>query len=89
LKKKYDITINYVTGWFQKSETTGFVIGWSAKDFGFGELTVSGSAKRKNGFFTDQTEWTCDSEDMSRDFVKAVLAKLGDTVKLECEKKKD
>jgi hypothetical protein len=90
MSKEFDITIHYVYGFGDEKET-GFVVGWGAKNCGFGQLTISGSGKKSKEcrFFPDQTEWYCDSEDMNRDFVKQVLAKLGDVVKLKYEEEKD
>lgn len=49
------------------------VVAWFAIGIGFGELTF------KN---TNQKNWTCDSENMSANFVKAVLNKLADSCKI-------
>ena len=86
MAKEYKIGINYVTGWSNTSNPrTGFVIGWSAEGIGFGELTIFAEPKGNTNIheFHDQNEWHCENEGMSRDFVKAVLAKLGDIVKLD------
>ncbi len=80
----FDVSIHYVTGFNHKGKT-GFVIGWGCKDIGFGELTFSSEAKFDTNGFPDQTQWECDNELMSREFVKAVLAKLGDVVVLKTE----
>ena len=83
----YDIMIHFLSG-FRHNGRTGFVLGWGAKDIGFGELTFVSSADLDEHGFPTQTEWKCDNECMGRDFVKAVLAKLGDIVVLKHEKEK-
>ena len=87
MDKEYDITVNYVFGW-RGEENTGFVIGWGAKNFGFGELTIKGGLKHEH-CIPIQNEWHCDSEGLSRNFVKQILSALGDVVKLDHEEKEN
>lgn len=54
----------------------GFVVRWGLEDFGFGELT----------FYLHEGKLVCDTECMSRDFVRAALNKIADTITIECEK---
>lgn len=53
----------------------GMILRWGMPEFGFGELTIY----RKDGVLR------CDSEYLDRDFVRAVLAKVADTIKIDCE----
>jgi hypothetical protein len=75
--------------WYNYS--TGFVLSWGVKGFGFGELTFSLRAKKtpaKDALSEPTFEnvvLECDNEGMSRKFVKQALAALGDKVKLTHE----
>jgi hypothetical protein len=81
VKGPYEITINSICGWGKHwsqhaedssdQEPGGFVISWSAKGIGFGELTVG----------MDGQVITVDDECMSREFCDAVMAKLLDARK--------
>jgi hypothetical protein len=73
---KYEIEIRFICGWgthwiYQEHPNAlpgprGFIVGWFAKDIGFGELTVS---------FNDG-KLKVDDEGMSREFCEAVMMKL-------------
>lgn len=57
--------------------TLGFVLAWSVDGVGVGEFTFK--------YDVDADSWTCDTETMNREFVKGVLAILGDTYKEDKE----
>jgi len=73
---KYDISINYLNGWYSNPKMKkisekgamdgGFTIGWSAKNFGFGQLA----------FTMDNDKIICDNECMGKNFIRQVLLKL-------------
>lgn len=61
MKKKYDIRINYVNFLDKRVE-----IGWSAKNIGFGILTISFDSKKSRHFLVE-------TECMGKDFYKQVM----------------
>lgn len=78
--EKYEITDARITSVFSNSDVfvdgegnehperyQGFTVSWGAKDIGFGELTLK---QHEDG------RVELDTEAMSKDFVKAVFAKL-------------
>jgi len=70
--KKYEFTYSEITsvwGPWEKNEG-GFIVSWGCKNIGFGELT----------FFIRDGVSHCDSETMSKDFIKQTLEHLVDTV---------
>ena len=69
--KKYDITRAELHTWTNhQAKTNGFIIEWTCKKIGFGELT----------FHIDSSgKWQCDTECMSKEFIDAVLKHFFDT----------
>ena len=61
--KKYQIDINYI-----KSKTNYIVIGWSAKNIGFGELTIDIDKSVET-----RDEFIVDTECMSKKFYEEVM----------------
>ena len=61
MKKKYDIKINYVNFLDKRVE-----IGWSAKNIGFGILTISFDSKKSRHFLVE-------TECMGKDFYEQVM----------------
>lgn len=53
---------------------SSFVLMWSKPGVGFGEATFYSSTHEKGG----DLKWYCDSETMSRDFVKEMLCQMVD-----------
>jgi len=73
--KKYEFThtsISSAWGPWDRNDG-GFIISWGCKNVGFGELTFS----IKNG------ETHCDSETMSREFIKQALEHLVESVNIK------
>ena len=60
---KYDIKINYV-----HFESCAMIVGWSAKNIGFGQLTVYNNGK--------DDQFIIDTETMSNEFRDQVLEEM-------------
>ena len=68
------VEITAVSFWGQHERNQGGVlIQWGMDEFGFGELTLY----KKNGVLR------ADTECLNRDFVRAVLAKVADTITID------
>ncbi len=65
----------------ESNHNGGFVVGWGVKGFGFGEITFRRKGAKKNTEHGDLEggKSVCDSEGMSKEFVKAALLKLVET----------
>lgn len=58
---------------FKSVSTDGFVVSWWAENLGFGDLT----------FYTHDGKLKCDTECMSEDFARKVMAELLDSVEFK------
>jgi len=74
MQKVYKIKIEYVSGWTESGHTYrdaeirgGVVIGWSAEDIGFGQLTFK---------MVEGGKIEMETEHMNDGFVKAILIAL-------------
>lgn len=56
-------------------EPVGFVIAWETESAGFGQVTIQ---------IDEEGNTIIDAETMGRDFVKAVFAKLVDSIRGDC-----
>lgn len=78
--------VQLLSAWGKTQKTNGgFVLGWVAKEYGFGELTFS-SVEGYIDEVTGNIEGAvvkCDSETMGKDFVRAALLHFANTVEIK------
>ena len=75
-EEKYKIEITYIQGWTRKTpgSNSGFILGWTAKGMGFGQLSVK---------MNDDGSVEMDTELMTPGFVRACFDALIAAANLE------